>query len=401
VKEYLTSTRILGGRSPNFAIVEKSAHKFAVRLCLIYLLHFDSPSSLYEGVHEDYPSLRYAAQFWPQHFHDSFSEEGDTVEYELMKKLFDPRPSIRVAFTNWLRIYDADYPGSGYIGRRNFIGFDDRTNFSHPLYFSSLLGFHQLTLWLLQGGASVNQDNEEGVQRTALAAAACNGHESIVRLLLAEGAEVNTAEGKYGTALHIAALHGHENVVRLLLSNGAIINKSIGIYGTALQCAAFPGHEEIVQLLLDRGAEVNGPPTGHFGTALQAGAFRGHLNVVKNLLAHNADVNSVGGCYGTALQAVSFGGYPQGAAVDSVVSLLLDSGTDINAVTGAFGTALQGAAAAGNVSVVQLLLARGADVNAIGGRYGTALKAASERRNGDIVRMLLEKGARIPEGMDI
>lgn len=399
MKEYLISTRILGGRSPDFAVVEKSAHKFAVRLCLIYLLHFDSPNSLYKGVHEDYPSLRYAAQFWPQHFHDSFWEEGDTVEYELMKKLFDP--SIRAAFTNWLRIYDADYPGSGYIGRRNVVDFDNRTNFSHPLYFSSLLGFHQLTLWLLQGGAIVNQDNEEGLQRTALAAAACNGHESIVRLLLAEGAKVNAAEGKYGTALHIAALHGHENVVRLLLSNGALINKSTGIYGTTLQCAAFPGHERIVQLLLDLGAEVNGPPTGHFGTALQAGAFRGHLDVVKMLLAHNADVNSEGGWYGTALQAVSFGGYPQGAAVDSVVSLLLDSGADINAVTGAFGTALQGAVAAGNVSVVQLLLARGADVNAEGGRYGTALKAASERSNGDMLKMLLDKGARMPEGMDI
>jgi len=48
-----------------------------------------------------------------------------------------------------------------------------------------------------------------------------NISEGLVKLLLEEGAEVNTAPGGYGTALQAARAKGHEEIVELLLTYGA------------------------------------------------------------------------------------------------------------------------------------------------------------------------------------
>jgi ankyrin repeat protein len=52
---------------------------------------------------------------------------------------------------------------------------------------------------------------------------------------------VKAADNDGWTALHAAAENGLEEVVKLLLDHGAAEN----------------GHEEVVKLLLDRGAEVD------------------------------------------------------------------------------------------------------------------------------------------------
>ena len=45
--------------------------------------------------------------------------------------------------------------------------------------------------------------------------------------------------------------------MRLLLANGADVNAEGGEYGCALQAASNRGHKAIVKLLLDKGADVN------------------------------------------------------------------------------------------------------------------------------------------------
>ncbi|PKK48533.1 hypothetical protein CI102_7934, partial [Trichoderma harzianum] len=53
--------------------------------------------------------------------------------------------------------------------------------------------------------------------------AASQGHESMVRLLLDNGADVMASDNAGRTALSLAASNGHEAVVKLLLENGADI----------------------------------------------------------------------------------------------------------------------------------------------------------------------------------
>jgi ankyrin repeat protein len=44
------------------------------------------------------------------------------------------------------------------------------------------------------------------------------GHEKVVQMLLAAGAEVNAQEEDYGNALQAASSEGHEKVVQMLLA---------------------------------------------------------------------------------------------------------------------------------------------------------------------------------------
>ena len=51
---------------------------------------------------------------------------------------------------------------------------------------------------------------------------------------------------RYGSALQAAALGGHEGIVQLLLAKGAQVNMQGKRYGSALWAAALGGHEAIV-----------------------------------------------------------------------------------------------------------------------------------------------------------
>jgi ankyrin repeat domain-containing protein 50 len=118
-------------------------------------------------------------------------------------------------------------------------------------------------------------------------------------MLLDRGADINAQGGfHHYNALEAASRGGCEEVVQMLFDRGADINAQ----GNALQAAPEGGHEK-VQMLLDRGVDVNA------GNALQAASEGGHEKVVKMLLDRAADINAQGGFYGSALQAVSAGGW--------------------------------------------------------------------------------------------
>ncbi|KJA13151.1 hypothetical protein HYPSUDRAFT_151876, partial [Hypholoma sublateritium FD-334 SS-4] len=73
-------------------------------------------------------------------------------------------------------------------------------------------------------------------------AASCNGHQEIVELLLANGADVNAQGGKHSNALQAASYKGHQEIVQLLLANGTNVNVQGGDYGNALQATSCKGH---------------------------------------------------------------------------------------------------------------------------------------------------------------
>src|SRR5271155_739879 len=91
-------------------------------------------------------------------------------------------------------------------------------------------------------------DAPGGWHGSALGAAAHEGHDGLVKLLLEEGANINVTTKHKSTGrlsappLQAAALNGHETTVLLLLTNKADVNKTGGLYHTALQAAALRGH---------------------------------------------------------------------------------------------------------------------------------------------------------------
>jgi uncharacterized protein len=88
---------------------------------------------------------------------------------------------------------------------------------------------------------------------SALMMAALNGHEQLVRTLIAKGADVN----KTGwTPLHYAATNGHLNVIKLLLDRSAYIDAESPNKSTPLMMAALYGTVEAVTLLIKEGADI-------------------------------------------------------------------------------------------------------------------------------------------------
>jgi hypothetical protein len=111
----------------------------------------------------------------------------------------------------------------------------------------------------------------------------------VVRQLLANGAAVNARCAHYGTALYAAALQGHEDVVRELIAKGADVNVQGG-RETAFYAACRQGHEDVVRLLIANGVDVN-EWGGRHGTAFQVASRRGHGAVVRLLLVSGAVIN--------------------------------------------------------------------------------------------------------------
>ena len=129
---------------------------------------------------------------------------------------------------------------------------------------------------------------------------------------------------------------------------------------------------QVIQLLLENLGDIDQDEEVccRVNRALQFAVSHDNLEVIRLLLDKGADINIQGGKYGSALQAVSWGGNVE------AIRLLLDKGADINIQVGKYGSALQAASYRGNVEIVRLLLDKGADVYAQGGRFGTALQAA-------------------------
>ena len=91
--------------------------------------------------------------------------------------------------------------------------------------------------------------------------AAGNGHEAVVKVLIAAGADVNKVGNQCGTPLHCAAAYGHEAVVKVLIAAGADVNKAHKYGGTPLSHtplwhALVNGHEAVVKMLIAAGAHT-------------------------------------------------------------------------------------------------------------------------------------------------
>ena len=133
-------------------------------------------------------------------------------------------------------------------------GFDPNTlseKLQHPLHLCVEAGANQALAVLSQAkGIRLNftNDNDE----TAMMLAALRDKPTMVKLLIAAGAEVN----KPGwTALHYACTAGNPETVAMLLDAHAYIDAESPNGTTPLMMAARYSNERVVNLLLEEGAD--------------------------------------------------------------------------------------------------------------------------------------------------
>lgn len=187
---------------------------------------------------------------------------------------------------------------------------------------------------------------------TALIAAAEQGQEEVVRVLLAQGADVQLRDSNNNTALFGATTYGNVRVVRELLGQGANPDATVG----------------------------NVAP-------LSKAAENGNVEVVKELLSHGAQVNPAVGV--SPLLLASEGGHLR------LIQALLEHGADLTAMDEEGNTALHLAAARGHSFAVGVLLTRRPAIDALNRYDETPLAMAVQNDRRDVVTRLLSAGAKV------
>ena len=153
----------------------------------------------------------------------------------------------------------------------------------------------------IEARGTINIHGEIKYGCTALLVAAVNGHLAVVRLLIEQNAEVDTATSKNSTPLRAAAFNGHLDIVRCLVENGADVNARTILRNT-LMIACYNGHIDVASYLVENGADIH--LEDHNGdTSLHDAAGKGHVKIVDKLLALGAEQKQNHNCLTPLLQA--------------------------------------------------------------------------------------------------
>lgn len=257
-------------------------------------------------------------------------------------------------------------------------------------------GHEELVQLLLARGADIGMEFEHRDKKgfTPLILAATAGHAGVVDILLNHGADIEAqSERTKDTPLSLACSGGRFEVVEILLNRGANKeHRNVSDY-TPLSLAASGGYVNIIKLLLNHGAEINSRTGSKLGISpLMLAAMNGHTAAVKLLLDMGSDINAqIETNRNTALTLACFQGRHE------VVSLLVDRKANVEhrAKTGL--TPLMEAASGGYVEVGRVLLDKGADVNAppVPSSRDTALTIAADKGHYRFVELLLTRGAQV------
>jgi ankyrin repeat protein/beta-lactamase regulating signal transducer with metallopeptidase domain len=251
-------------------------------------------------------------------------------------------------------------------------------NKAWPPLFSAVRGSHpEVVKILLANGANVNIAETWGY--TAVYYAIWNDDEKTVKALISAGLDVNKGPGNEKDEyppLCYAIWQGHAGIVKDLLDAGADINTKDGKGYTPLYWAAFSSEKEVFDLILSRG---DWPDTIHLA------AYKGDLDRVRTRIEDGTDVDVKDAFDCTLLHWAVLADSPD------VAAFLIGKGADVNAKHGRGYTPLMSARL---LPVVELLVANGADIHArLGGQGPTKLHMACTAGDKDLVEFVLRQGA--------
>lgn len=249
--------------------------------------------------------------------------------------------------------------------------------------------------------------DEKDESRTALHIAAYRGHEGVVALLLADGAEIKALDKQGCTPLHLACGQGHNESVQILVKAKADLESKDSQGNRPVHYAVKAGQAKTIALLQEFKADFEAENDqgerslhlavqhGHIAvvwqlltaglkhdsrtlagkTALHIVAERGHLESISALLAAGADPTLTDSQHDrTPLALALTNNHP------AIVKCLLEAQPDL--VTGAMvKEGLLEACRKGQIELVKVLLETKANV--------PSLKAAIDHGQVEVVRALL------------
>lgn len=117
-----------------------------------------------------------------------------------------------------------------------------------PLHLACFFGHFHCAQLLIRGAADVNAVAENPMAVAPIHSAAAGRHLDIVKLLLDKGGCVNAQQHGGWTALHAAAMNGDDAMVDVLLKAGADAGLESDDGKTAADMAREKGHESVAAL---------------------------------------------------------------------------------------------------------------------------------------------------------
>ena len=204
--------------------------------------------------------------------------------------------------------------------------------------------------------------------------------ESVVRLLLERGANVNARSLRFRTPLQAAIMYTRTGndataTIRLLLDNGALVNAFDTEGWTPLHEAAYYGKSDVAQILLDHGANTEGRPSEsdhayatnpdilpghHVKTPLLLASSQWSEPLIRVLSKHHADLDAQMQNGDTLLHIAAIEGKR------TIVPLLLELGANPNIKEFDYGsTPLHKAAFVGCPGIVHALLRGGVNTQSL------------------------------------
>ncbi|TAQ88653.1 hypothetical protein B7494_g3004 [Chlorociboria aeruginascens] len=257
-----------------------------------------------------------------------------------------------------------------------------------------ITGLHLAAYFGIDDTISVITSNspnpKDSYGQTPLSYAAMNGHEGVVKLLLAEKVEADSKDENGRTPMSHAAMFGHAEVVKLLLTqDGVDPDSKDNNSQTPLLLAAIYGHGAIAKLLLGTDRVAPEFKDAEYGrTALSWAAENGSTAVAEELLGiDGVDLDSMDNNGRTPLS------YAVAAAQTNTIQLLLDHGASLATIDHQLKGLLHYAISNMNckLETVETLLARGAPTDLVDISNMTPLHNTVRFGRQDIAKLLIQK----------
>lgn len=255
-----------------------------------------------------------------------------------------------------------------------------------PLQFAAKHGRESIVKLLLSFGADVNSDAAEDSFKPIMYAAK-KGYTPVVQLLIQHEVGIHRSNGDGLTALHLAAQHGHQEITSLLLKRAPDLAARDRKGRTALHLASLNGHVGVVKIL------VQIAPTSVIDTLdndgdspLRLASKKGHLSVVEALLERGARVDVTGTDHHTALYSAVTNGHE--AAAETILQRMIAIKTQYVDIV----DVIQKAAESGFLRICKLCLQILDDeiVDSVKRRQWKALHQAAQNGHDEMVGLLLD-----------